>query len=44
MCQPPTSAAERWVSWWKETGQRRFVYREDERQRPTGILPSRHES
>ena len=37
-------SAERWVSWWKETGQRRFVYREDERQRPTGILPSRHES
>lgn len=37
-------SAERWASWWKETGQRRFVYREDERQRPTGILPSRHES
>src|SRR4029079_298824 len=37
-------AAERWASWWKETGQRQVVVREDARQVPTGILPSRHES
>ena len=35
-------AAERWASWWRESGNRRFVAREDERYRPTGILPSRH--
>ena len=36
------TAAERWVSWWKETGMRRFVLpKEDERHRPTGVLPSR---
>jgi hypothetical protein len=35
------AAAERWHSWWRETGLRRFVNREDERQRPTGILPGR---
>ncbi len=35
-------AAERWASWWKETGMRRFVLpKEDERHRPTGVLPSR---
>lgn len=37
------SAAQRWVAWWRDVGHRRFVQREDERQRPTGILPSRHE-
>lgn len=37
-------AAERWASWWQETGMRRFVEREDERHRPTGVLPARHES
>jgi hypothetical protein len=36
-------AAERWASWWRETGMRRFVHREDERSRPTGILPARRE-
>ncbi|CAN5190781.1 hypothetical protein BH11MYX1_BH11MYX1_32580 [soil metagenome] len=36
------AAAERWISWWKETGMRRFVLpKEDERHRPTGVLPSR---
>ena len=37
-------SAERWVSWWKDTGQRRFIYKEDERLRPTGILPARKDS
>ncbi len=36
-------AAERWAAWWRETGQRRFVIREDERVRPTAQLPSRRE-
>jgi len=36
-------AAERWAAWWRETGQRRFVVREDERVRPTAQLPSRRE-
>jgi hypothetical protein len=36
-------AAERWSSWWRETGMRRFVQREDERHRPTGILPARRD-
>ncbi|MBA2544808.1 MAG: hypothetical protein H0V17_34505, partial [Deltaproteobacteria bacterium] len=36
-------AAERWAAWWRETGQRRFVIREDERVRPTAVLPSRRE-
>jgi hypothetical protein len=34
-------AAERWSSWWRETGLRRFVHREDERHRPTAVLPLR---
>ncbi len=34
-------AAERWTAWWRETGQRRFVVREDERYRPTALLPGR---
>lgn len=36
-------AAERWSSWWRETGMRRFIDRDDERQRPTGVLPARRE-
>lgn len=34
-------AAERWATWWQSTGLRRFVLREDERQRPTAQLPLR---
>ncbi len=34
-------AADRWSSWWRETGLRRFVHREDERHRPTAVLPLR---
>jgi HEAT repeat protein len=37
-------AADRWAAWWRETGMRRFVHREDERERPTGLLPARRES
>jgi hypothetical protein len=36
-------AADRWASWWRETGMRRFVLREDERHRPTGVLPARRD-
>jgi hypothetical protein len=36
-------AADRWQSWWRESGMRRFVHREDERQRPTGVLPARRD-
>lgn len=36
-------AADRWVSWWRETGMRRFGNREDERLRPTGVLPARRD-
>jgi hypothetical protein len=36
-------AADRWSSWWRETGMRRFTHREDERHRPTAILPVRRE-
>jgi len=36
-------AAERWAAWWRETGQRRFVIREDERVRPTAQISSRRE-
>lgn len=36
-------AADRWASWWQETGQRQFVEREDERHRPTGVLPARRD-
>ncbi len=35
-------SAERWGRWWRESGQRRFEHREDERHRPTAILPSRN--
>jgi hypothetical protein len=33
-------AAERWSSWWRDTGQRRFVHRDDESKRPTAVIPS----
>jgi hypothetical protein len=36
-------AAERWSSWWRETGMRRFVHRDDERHRPTAVLPIRRD-
>ncbi|NVB85168.1 MAG: hypothetical protein HOV81_42775 [Kofleriaceae bacterium] len=36
-------AAERWSAWWRETGMRRFVIREDERHRPTAVLPVRRD-
>ncbi|HEY5946669.1 MAG TPA: hypothetical protein VIV40_14300, partial [Kofleriaceae bacterium] len=36
-------AADRWASWWRETGMRRFVIREDERHRPTAVLPIRRD-
>ena len=37
------ASAARWVAWWQDAGQRRFVYDDDERHRPTGVLPSRHD-
>ena len=37
-------AADRWASWWRESGMRRFVLREDERHRPTALLPARRDS
>ena len=38
------AAAERWAVWWREIGQRRFVLPpEDERGRPTGVLPARRD-
>ncbi len=36
-------AADRWASWWRETGMRRFVHREDERTRTTAVLPARRD-
>jgi hypothetical protein len=36
-------AAQRWVSWWRETGLRRFVLHESERHRPTAQLPARRD-
>ncbi|HEY3804120.1 MAG TPA: hypothetical protein VGL61_16000 [Kofleriaceae bacterium] len=36
------ASAERWIAWWREIGQRRFVQREDERYRPTAVLPGRN--
>ncbi|MGE0548649.1 MAG: hypothetical protein AB7O24_10575 [Kofleriaceae bacterium] len=35
------AAAARWAMWWKDVGLRRFVIKEDERMRPTAILPGR---
>ncbi|MBA3460513.1 MAG: hypothetical protein H0T46_11160 [Deltaproteobacteria bacterium] len=38
------AAAHKWADWWRDAGQRRFVLaREDERQRPTAVLPARRE-
>jgi len=37
------AAASRWASWWRDAGHRRFVIREDERHRPTALLPARRE-
>jgi hypothetical protein len=36
-------AAERWAAWWRDTGVRRFIIREDERHRPTAQLPIRRD-
>jgi hypothetical protein len=36
------AAAERWAAWWRDVGQRRFTTpKEDERHRPTALLPAR---
>jgi hypothetical protein len=33
-------AADRWAAWWRDIGMRRFVHpKEDERHRPTAVLP-----
>lgn len=32
-------AHQRWRQWWQETGRRRFAHDDDERLRPTGMLP-----
>ncbi|MBA3395690.1 MAG: hypothetical protein H0T89_23805 [Deltaproteobacteria bacterium] len=38
------AAAERWAAWWRDSGQRRFTtVRDDERHRPTAVLPIRHD-
>ncbi|MBL0214417.1 MAG: hypothetical protein IPQ07_11070 [Myxococcales bacterium] len=37
------AAAQRWSDWWRDVGQRRFEIREDERHRPTAVLPARRE-
>jgi hypothetical protein len=37
-------AAARWAAWWREAGQRRFVLREDERHRPTALMPIRRDN
>jgi len=34
------AAAHKWADWWKDVGHRRFIHREDERNRPTGVLPA----
>jgi HEAT repeat protein len=36
-------AAHRWVMWWRDVGRRRFVTHEDERHRPTALLPLRRD-
>ena len=36
-------AAERWANWWRDSGHHRFVIREDERHRPTALLPIRRD-
>ncbi|MBL9015175.1 MAG: hypothetical protein JNL83_13415 [Myxococcales bacterium] len=37
------AAASRWADWWRDAGQRRFVVKDDERNRPTAQLPARRE-
>jgi hypothetical protein len=37
------AAAERWTRWWREAGQRRFSVPENERHRPTALLPIRRD-
>lgn len=37
------AAAQKWANWWRDSGARRFVLREDERHRPTAQLPARRE-
>ena len=37
------ASAVRWAAWWREHGHRRFVLREDERLRPTAVLPVRRD-
>jgi HEAT repeat protein len=38
------TAAERWAAWWRDSGHRRFTMpREDERHRPTALIPIRRE-
>ncbi len=36
-------AADKWAAWWRDIGYRRFVHAEDERERPTALLPARKE-
>jgi hypothetical protein len=36
-------AADRWAGWWRETGMRRFVHKEDDSRRPTAVLPARRD-
>jgi hypothetical protein len=33
------AAAGRWATWWREAGERRFQERDDERRRPTAVVP-----
>jgi Type II secretion system (T2SS), protein E, N-terminal domain len=38
------AAAERWAAWWRDSGHRRFTMpREDERHRPTALIPIRRD-
>ena len=37
------AAADRWSGWWREAGHSRFVVRENERHRPTALLPTRRD-
>jgi hypothetical protein len=37
------AAADRWAAWWRETGHRRFLPIENERNRPTAKLPARED-
>lgn len=36
-------AHRRWLTWWNEAGRLRFVAQENERHRPTALLPMRHD-